>query len=234
MISTRHKKNEIKHDLLLKLTDGTSNDIIRLTKDLMDYMNPKRKLIIDGRNLVSQTQTGYENIIKSLRRKCKIKFNMDFISKELLKQQLLVYNNAKNVSEPVVYAIERCLNFTRRLIDLTPTSTVEHINFWITLCGGIRNLVMGVLGFNTQTFCRSVVETILYQPDLRSFIQQINNIPDVDEIVSILHALESISSNDSLKTKMNWILTCDHYEIQRERRRLIFNFLKNFRLPDCS
>lgn len=226
LINTRLKKNVAKHDLLLLfLNPDTSQIICNKVDEIHKFITERRRR---HTYLISQTKMSYENIIKTLKKKIVQRYPcINYIGKHLIKE-MLHYNNTKSLSNSVVYIIEKLLNFTKLCIDLLDRPVVLRISEWMNICIAIRNLVMGLLGYNVQQFSPYVISILIHQPLLHASIKEIISGPTSEQIPSILSALNSLQSNNCLKIKKNWIIDTTTYDITLKMKESIQYFLNNF------
>lgn len=223
-INTRLNRNKAKHDiLLLFLNEKTSRTMCQYTRDILSFVDSRRPLHND---IISQTKMSYENVIKTLKKKILGRYKIEHLNKQLIKE-MLYYNNSKSIPDNYVYTIEKMLNFTKICLDLLETPIILPINEWMKICTAIRNLIMGILGYNVQHFSPQVLSCLVNQPIQHPLIRIIINTP-TEELPSVLCALNSLQSNDCLKIKRNWFLETVSYDISQGTKKTIQEFLNNF------
>lgn len=224
LINTRLNRNKSKHDLLLLFLDEkTTNTMCKYTKDILSFVNTRRTLHTD---MISQSKMSYENVIKTLKKKIVSKYKIEYVNKELVKE-MLHYNNSKSIGDEYVYTIEKLLNFSKICLDLLKTPVILSISEWMNICTAVRNLTMGIMGYNVQHFSPTVLSCLINQSNQHSIIKVVINTP-TSELPSVLCALNSLQSNDCLKLKKNWFLETENYDISQEIKENIQEFLNNF------
>lgn len=226
-MNTRQKKNAAKHEILqLYLNETTSQKICEKTRDLVEYMTSRRTL---DDQLLNQIKMSFENIVKTVKRKLIAKYNIHHIGCHLIKD-MLTYNNCKKIKPIYVHSINQLLCFMKFCIDLLSPSIpiLLHIDEWVLRCAAIRNLTMGIMGYNVQHFSPNVISCLINQPLLRPQIKYLMNVKS-SELVNVLSLLNSIQCNDCLKIrKTDWILTAHQYDMSLETKKNIQFFLNNF------